>query len=317
MTQPPDDTLLEEIEVLATNLAREAGAMLAAYFGRPLEVEYKDDKERDPVTAVDKESQEFIARGVAERFPDHGLLGEEGEEDSGPAPEFVWVVDPLDGTRNFICGLPVYACSIGVMHQGVPVAGAIFTPWPDQEDGGVVLHARRGGGAYLEGDAISVFQADEPKRNWLAALPGSFGAMYRFGKPMRGKVGEVRVAGSIAYELAMTARGVLQYSVTTGPRLWDVVAGAVLVTEAGGLVMRSQRQRGLRGLLTPTPRWEVAESLVPSWESGTTTMKDLRNWSTPLALGSPGVVRYLTSNLSSRTSLRRRITRLGWRKSGA
>ena len=233
MTQPPDDTLLEEIEVLATNLAREAGAMLAAYFGRPLEVEYKDDKERDPVTAVDKESQEFIARGVAERFPDHGLLGEEGEEDSDPAPEFVWVVDPLDGTRNFICGLPVYACSIGVMHRGVPVAGAIFTPWPDQEDGGVVLHARRGGGAYLEGDAISVFQADEPKRNWLAALPGSFGAMYRFGKPMRGKVGEVRVAGSIAYELAMTARGVLQYSVTTGPRLWDVVAGAVLVTGGG------------------------------------------------------------------------------------
>jgi len=309
MTQPPDDTLLAEIEALATDLAREAGVILGGYFGRALQVEYKDEKERDPVTAVDKESEEFIALRIGEKFPGHGILGEEGEEDDSPAPDFVWAVDPLDGTRNFICGLPVYACSIGVMHRGVPVAGAIFIPWPDHEQG-VVLHARRGGGAYLGDEPISVFQADEPKGNWLATLPGSFGAMYSFHRAMHGKIGEVRVAGSIAYELALTARGVLQYSLTTAPRLWDAVAGAVLVSEAGGVVMRPRSRRGLLGILSPAMPWEVAESLVPSWESGATTMKELRRWATPLALGSPGVVGYLTSNMKSRAGLRRRMARL-------
>ena len=310
MQQPVDRELLTEIEAHAVDIARRAGAVLDGLFGGSLDVEYKDDKERDPVTRADRESQELLKAAIADRFPDHSILSEEDEEDDSPAEEFVWVLDPLDGTRNFLNGFPVWACSVGVMCRGVPVAGAVFVPWPS-DTGGAVLHARKGGGAFVDGSPISVSDAEEPAGNKLVALPAGFGGAYRFGKSMRGKVGELRVTGSIAHELAMTAKGVLQYCVTTGPRLWDVAAGAVLVSEAGGIVMRGRRPRGLRALLGAT-QWDQTEALVSSWRSGETTMKELRRWSEPLALGGPGVVRYVTANLRRRR--RRKRLRLPFRR---
>ncbi len=310
------DELLADIEARATEMAREAGAILAGHFGRgKLEVEFKDKNERDPVTNADKETQEFLWSAIKKHFPDHGVLGEEGEDEEAedtPAPEFVWVLDPLDGTKNFLGGLPIYASSIGVMHRGAPIAGALFLPWP-LDGGGVVLHARKGGGAFVDGEPISVADSEEPKGNALVTLPGSFGGMYRFEKPMHDKVGEVRVSGSIAYELAMTARGVLQYAVTTGPHLWDVAGGVPIVMEAGGLVMSGRRADRLGGLL-PQTLWEPMTSLVPSWESGKTTMKELRKWRASLVLGSPGIVRYVTANMRPRVLLRHRLRR--WRRRG-
>ncbi len=308
----PDDSLLARIESHAKNMAREAGAILSKYFGKgkSLDIEYKDERERDPVTNADKESQEFLAKAITEEFPDHGILGEENEDkeqEESPAPDFVWVLDPLDGTKNFMGGLPIYACSIGVMHKGVPVAAAMFLPWP-AEAGGVVLHARKGGGAFADDEPISVFKSDEPKGNRLITLPGYFGMTHSFQKPMRDKVGELRVTGSIAYEMAMTATGVLQYSITTGPRLWDAAGGVMLVMEAGGLVMRGHRTKRPLGL-TPVTKWEPMESLVPSWQSGKTTMKELRKWVAPLTLGSPEVVRYVTANMRNRPMLRWRLRR--------
>ena len=311
------DGLLADIEARATEMAREAGAILASHFGHgKLEVEFKDEKQRDPVTNADKECQELLEGAIARHFPDHGVLGEEGEDkeaEDSPAPDFVWVLDPLDGTKNFMGGLPVYASSVGVMHRGEPIVGAVFVPWPS-DGGGVVLHARTGGGAFADDEPISVADSEEPRGNSLVTLPGSFGAAYRFRKPMNGKVGEVRVTGSIAYELAMTARGVLQYAVTTGPHLWDVAGGVVLVAEAGGLIMSRRRSDRLGGLI-PETRWEPMESFVSTWDTSVPTMKELRHWSTSMVLGSPGVVRYVTSNLQPRTLLRHRLRRAsrGWR----
>ena len=305
----PDDALLREIEARAAEMARGAGAVLSSYFGKSLDVEFKDEAGHDPVTNADKETQEFLGQAIGKHFPDHSILGEEDEprEDS-PANDFVWALDPLDGTKNFVAGLPVYASSVGVMHRGVPVVGALFIPWPGSESG-VVLHARRGGGALMEEERVSVIQSDEPQANSLITLPGAFGARYRFQNPMRGKVGELRVTGSIAYELAMVARGVLEYTLTTGPHLWDVVGGTVLVEEAGGLATMGRRAGGFRGLFGGT-QWEPVGSLIPSWESGVTTMQDLRRWLAPMVLGSPGAVRYVTSNMRDRTSLRGRVRRL-------
>ena len=313
----PSEGLLADIEARAAEMAREAGAILAGHFGRgKLKVEFKDEKQRDPVTNADKECQELLEGAIAKHFPDHGVLGEEGEDkkaEESPAPDFVWVLDPLDGTKNFMGGLPVYASSVGVMYRGVPIVGAVFVPWPS-DGGGVVLHARTGGGAFADDEPISVAEFEEPKGNSLVTLPGSFGAAYRFRKPMNGKVGEVRVTGSIAYELAMTARGVLQYAVTTGPHLWDVAGGVVLVAEAGGLIMRRRRSDRLGGLIHET-RWEPMNSFVSTWDSSVPAMKELRRWSASMVLGSPGVVRNVTSNLRPRTLLRHRLRRAvrAWR----
>ena len=307
MPQRPAVATLAEIEAHAVEAARGAGAILARHFGKPLEVEYKDDKKMDPVTGADREAQTYLIDTITDRFPDHSVLAEENPDDDATAHDLTWVLDPLDGTRNFMFGLPVYACSIGVLHQGAPIAGAVFLPWPDA-GAGVVLHAHKGGGAFRDGERITVATFTEPQPNAIVGLPASFGAGYRFRRAMWGKVGEPRVTGSIAYELAMTAMGVLQYSVVNAPRLWDVAAGVVLVAEAGGLAMRGHRTRGL-GRLTGRAQWEPVESLVPSWQSGGTTLKELRRWSAPLVLGSPDVVRHVTSNLRRRTSLRRSLRR--------
>ena len=304
------DELLAEIESRAVEMSLGAWEVLRRYFGGPLQVKYKGKGENDPVTAADKESQEYLQEAIARHFPDHGILGEEDTGTEGEdriAPDLVWVLDPLDGTKNFVGGLPVYACSVGVLYLGAPVVGAVFIPWPNQA-GGLIMHARTGAGARVDGVPVSVTDSDEPKGNGLVALPASFGAAFSVKKPMRGKLGEVRNTGSIAYELLMVAKGALQYTVSTAPRLWDVAGGVVLVREAGGAVMVGRQSPRLR--IFPELRWEPLESFVQSWHSGKTTMQEMRRWSAPLLSGSPGVVRFVSANLGSRLLLRHRLSRL-------
>ena len=307
-----DEAALKELESHAAEIAEGAGKILAGHFGRPLKVDYKDDAERDPVTEADRETQTYLVDAITERFPGHGVLGEEDDEatrdDASAAPDFLWVLDPLDGTKNFVHGMPVYASSVGVLFKGAPVAGAVFIPWPGAEGGGLVFHARKGGGAFVDGQPISVLDAEEPKGNALVTLPAGFGAVARFRKPMMGKVGEVRVTGSIAYELVMVARGVSQYMVTTAPHLWDVAGGVALVMEAGGIFMRGSRDGGPLGLF-PSTRWKETETLVPDWRSGQTSLGDLRRWRSPLTVGSPRVARFVTANMRRRANLRRRLVR--------
>ncbi len=305
---------LAEMESLAASMAWEAGQILAGYFRSlgALNVEFKDKRERDPVTNADTECQRLLVKAIAERFPDHGILGEEDEdreEETAPAPDTVWVLDPLDGTRNFLNGLPVYASSIGVMHRGVPVVGAVFIPWPGEN--GMVVHARRGGGAFAGDEPIGVFGESEPHAARLVTLPAYFGAAYSFRKPMRDKVGELRSLGSLAYDMAMVSMGVTQYSITTGPHLWDVVGGLAVAAEAGAQIALGRRERRLLGLAQAT-RWERVESLVPSWRSGTTTMRELRRWVMPVAVANPAILEMVTSNLRARPATARRLRRW-WR----
>ena len=304
---PTEDDALRQIEDHAAAIARGAGAILQSHFNKALDVRYKDDKQSDPVTNADLETQRYLQSAIAERFPTHGILGEEDDAerrermDAQPSPDFVWALDPLDGTRNFLSGLPIYASSVGVLHKGVPVAAAVFLPWPTAS-GGITLHARKGGGARADGEPIAVQapadpSAAAPAGNRLTTLPGGFGAMFGVRKPLRGKVGELRMTGSIAYELAMVAKGVTQYTLTTAPFIWDAAGGALLVVEAGGAALQGRR----RGGLAARTEWQPLTSFVPSWRSGKTTMRELRAWRAPLLLGNPDVARYVAANLSSRS----------------
>ena len=299
--QLSDGAQAQEIERHAVELARGAGEILAGHFGRPLEVEFKDDKERDPVTRADKATQEYLASEIAKRFPEHGILGEEATEEEreseAPARDILWVLDPLDGTTNFMNGLPVFASSIGVLYRGWPVAAALFVPWPIG-GGGFVLHCRKGGGCFADGEPVSVFETQEPVPNRLIGVPGYFGVANRFSKELAGKAGEPRTTGSIAYELALTARGVMQYAIFGAPRLWDMAGGALAVQEAGGTVMT--RFRGER-------RWHPLESLVPSWDEKTPTMKELRAWTAPLVAGNRHLAPLVANNVRRRFSLKAKL----------
>ena len=308
--QSLDETTILEIERHAADIARGAGKILAGHFGHRIEVEFKDDKQRDPVTAADKQTQAYLAAEIARRFPGHGILGEEATDEEKqseePARDTLWVLDPLDGTTNFLNGLPVFASSIGVIHRGRPVAAALYIPWP-AEGGGFVLHCRRGGGARVSpltgeaeapGEPVKVLETEQPIPNRLIGLPGYFGVANRFSGGIAGKEGELRTTGSIAYELAMVGRGVMQYGIFGAPRMWDMAAGALAVQEAGGTVMT--RFKGEK-------HWHPIDSFVPSWEERTPTMKELRAWAAPLVAGNQHLAPLIANNIRRRFSLRAKL----------
>ena len=299
LSDHPDDSTLAAIEEHAVRMARRAGLTLMGYFGSPLDVDFKDEAESDPVTNVDREVQGDLVHAISNAYPEHGIVGEEDEDAGGGlAPDYVWVLDPLDGTKNFMNGLPIFASSIGVLYRGAPVAGAVYVPWPGEPEG-VVMHARRGGGAYAGGERIELSDTEEPVPVRLTTLPESFHRAFRFGAPMKGRAGELRITGSTVYEIAMAARGVVQYSFSGAPYLWDVAAGSVIVAEAGGLVMTAERRRSRIPLAPATLQWSEIGSFFPDWDEAI-TLDRMRKRRGPLLCGSPSITRYVARNMQPR-----------------
>ena len=293
------DDELQEIEKAAAELARKAGGLLLEYFTRPLEVTYKSPNNRSPVTDADRASDDYLRGEILRRFPDHTVLSEETSDDSDVRSRVTWVVDPLDGTNNFMNGLPVFGVSIGVIEDARPVVGAIFLPSIRNPDGNV-FHARLNGGAKRDGVPLALERTGVPGNNLLAALPAYFWRMYGVRPPLRGSLGEVRSTGSIAFELGMVSQGVFQYALFNGPKLWDVAGGVVLVREAGGSVLVRQGR---------TRRWHELERFQVPQASDLPTHGELRDWRATLVLGSPEAASFVATGLQPRTYRFRRLWR--------
>ncbi|MBI4302007.1 MAG: hypothetical protein HY664_05335 [Chloroflexi bacterium] len=285
------DALWQEMETFAIGLAREAGQILLSHFGKSLDVEYKGNDRGHPVSTADKEVEEYLKRAIKKRFAGHSVLGEESLNGEPHEAEFLWVVDPLDGTVNFINGLPIFAVSIGLLHQFRPVVGAIFVPSAIQSAGGV-FHARRGGGSFVDGERISVVQNHQPEPSRLGVLSGGLWRRRRFlskGRPL----GQFRVLGSIAYELVLVARGVLQYAVFASPRIWDVAAGALLVQEAGGVVLVGRRNKP----------WHPLDFFEPLSPKQGREPPRLQHWSVPTLAANQQLAWWMVNNMGKRRVL--------------
>ena len=287
---PLDGQALREIEEQTVDLAWRAGAVLLEHFQTPLHVEYKGKREGSaPVTEVDRRVEELLQDEIARRFPDHAVVGEEGAGQGSDAATLTWALDPLDGTMNFLNGLPVYASSIGLLDEGKPVVGAVFIPWPGR-GGGRVLHARRGGGAWEGGVPLRVAPGDSPIPGRAVVLPRSATGRYQPEGALRDTPGERRSLYSTAYEIALAADGTYQYALFPTPRIWDVAAGMVLVAEAGGQVLT--RRRG-------SPGWRPFAAFESSGGQGSPGQEALRRWVEPILVGNPDMVRYVSSHLTS------------------
>jgi len=192
----------------------------------------------DYVTEVDQAAEQAIIATLHEAYPDHGLWAEESgrREGKGRDRAFVWIIDPLDGTTNFIHGFPVYCVSIALQVHGKLEQAVIYDPTRND-----LFTATRGRGAYLNERRIRV-----AKRTQLSECLVSTGFPFRPGDSMQHfmqmlgevmpKVRGVRRPGSAALDLAYVAAGFADGFFETGLSPWDVAAGALLVTEAGGLV---------------------------------------------------------------------------------
>ncbi len=280
-----DGSLLEEIEAHAVYIAQQAGQILLEQFCKPLEVEFKGKKKSDPVTIADKRSEEYLKKAIGEKFPRHGILSEESGALGQSVSPFVWVLDPLDGTSNFINGLPLFAVSIGVLYEGRPIAGSIYVPVSHRAAEGV-YHACLGRGAFLNGERIEI--ATEPSGRPLSEIPAQFGRHFRLSGKSRKEPHETRNLGSIALELALAACGVFQYALFGRPKLWDVAAGVLLVKEAGGLAFtRRSRVRN----------WLPLEKFQTKQDDDKEVLDSLGKWSSPLVVGAPDTVRKVVRDI--------------------
>ena len=196
----------------------------------PGDIAFERKEERgDPVTAAD-EAADRVLREILPQ-PGEGWLSEESVDDPARLScDRVWVVDPIDGTREFIQGVPEWCISIGLLEGGVPVAGGIFNPASEQ----LVLGSLEAG-VTLDGESVSVTEPalDGPIRVLASRSEIRRGEWERF---ENGRF-DVRPCGSVAYKLGLVAAGLADATWTlVGKSEWDVVAGTALVRAAGGVV---------------------------------------------------------------------------------
>ena len=195
----------------------------------------------DLVTEADHASQQAIRSFLHARFPDHGFLGEEdaGAKNAGAHGEVpTWIVDPLDGTANYVHGVPAYCVSIGLVVRGEPVAGAILDPRLRE-----MFSAAKGQGASLNGQPLRVSEVNELRRALLSTGfppdPDCQARNLHWWSKFLYKAQALRRTGSTALNLAYVAAGRFDGYWAFDNYAWDVAAGIVLVTEAGGHVTRA------------------------------------------------------------------------------
>ncbi len=217
----------------AIEAARLAGRYQRYRFASLLDISLKGEK--DLVTEIDRESERLIVGHLLDRFPDHGIIAEEGEYPQGTAP-YRWIIDPLDGTTNYAHGFPWFCVSIALESQGDLLAGVIYNPMHDE-----LFTAARGDGAYCNGERLAV-SARAPLKSTLLGTgfpydcatdaENNFTNFIAFQKAARG----IRRAGAAALDLAYVASGRLDGFWELKLKPWDVAAGVLLVQEAGGVV---------------------------------------------------------------------------------
>lgn len=235
---------LEKTLELAVEWAKEVGKIHLSYFrGNDLGIETKSNI-YDVVTRADKQSEAFLLDEIAARFPGHAVLGEESGIHAGTG-DYLWVVDPLDGTNNFSQGLPVFTVSIGLQYKGDTILGVVYAPYFDE-----LYTAVRGKGAFLNGKQIRVSVKDDLNQSVL-------GTGFPYDKDvnpannidnaanilphLRG----IRRMGSAAYDLCCVAAGFLDgyWELSLNP--WDMCAGALIVEEAGGMIYHFRADRNI------------------------------------------------------------------------
>ncbi|MDN3517896.1 inositol-1-monophosphatase [Aquisalimonas lutea] len=219
---------------IAVRAARSAGNVIVRSLDRLDRVRVESKGLNDYVSDVDRTAEQEIIGTLRQAYPDHEFLGEEGG--SQGKSDYVWIIDPLDGTTNFIYGLPHFAVSIALQHRGRLEVGVIYDPVRQE-----LFTATRGNGATLDDHRIRVRNHKSIEGRLLATgfpfrQPRHMDAyMNQFQAVIR-RAGDLRRAGSAALDLAYVAAGRLDGYWELGLKPWDIAAGALIVREAGGVV---------------------------------------------------------------------------------
>ncbi|MGZ5040245.1 MAG: inositol monophosphatase family protein [Usitatibacter sp.] len=219
----------------AVKAARKAGSIITRASFDLDKLTVRSKRQNDFVSEVDHAAEDAIIGVLREAYPAHGILAEESGS-SGAEAEYVWVIDPLDGTTNFLHGFPQYCVSIGLLHKGIPQQAVVFDTNRNE-----LFTATKGVGAYLNDRRIRVSKIDKLEDALMSTgFPfrevGHLDDYLRMFKNMTLSCSGIRRPGAAALDLAWVAAGRVDGFWEIGLSPWDMAAGALLVREAGGLI---------------------------------------------------------------------------------
>ena len=221
---------------VALEAAKNAEEVITAYYNDDIKVELKDDE--TPVTLADRGAEKVIRDTISRAFPDHGFLGEEFGTQEGTSP-YMWIIDPIDATKNYIRKIPIFGTQIALMKGDELILGVSNAPLLNE-----LLYAEAGGGAFLNGEPIQVSDVSQPKDamichgglNWFIEK-GTFPGIYN----LINNTARSRGFGDFyMYHLVASARAdaVIEAAIS----IWDIAAITVIVREAGGKITDIQGQ---------------------------------------------------------------------------
>ena len=236
---------------VARELAVSAGAILMDYFEKSVSVDWKAPG--DPVTAADREANDFIVNALRKEFPEHGILSEEQEDDFARLDRaLVWMIDPMDGTREFIDRREDFAVQIGLVSQGTPILGVVYQPAK-----GKLYYAAKGIGAFLEESGTTTPLRVSPETtvsNMKAAVSRSHRSARVDAILAKLRIEEFVSMGSVGLKVGLLCEGRAHIYIHTAGRtkLWDTCGPEAILREAGGRitdVANDPLQYGTRELL--------------------------------------------------------------------
>lgn len=221
---------------IAVRAARAAGNLIARNIGQQDNFEVMSKNKDDLVTSIDKQCEKVIVDTLLKAFRDHSILTEEAGLLGNPDSEYQWVIDPIDGTTNFVQGIGHCAVSIGLRHNGKTEIGVVFDPMVNE-----MFTAARGDGAFLNGRRIRVGQRDSLDG---AIIGTAFPTRYRDRMPaylelftrLISNCADVRRMGAASLDLCYVACGRFDGYLEQGLKAWDFAAGDLVLREAGGIV---------------------------------------------------------------------------------
>ncbi|RPJ68980.1 MAG: inositol monophosphatase family protein [Acidobacteria bacterium] len=220
---------LREYLDFATETAYLAGRLTLGYFRTGFEAEMKEDD--SPVTIADRQAEELIRRRVAAAYPDHGCLGEEGGAHGPDEASHRWIVDPIDGTKSFVRGVPLYAVLIGLEIEGRPEVGAVYFPALDE-----MVSAATGLGCWWNGRPAHVSTVSDPGRAYVSC--SDFGSFEPHGRQAAWERIAARtyhrVAWGDAYGHCLVATGRIEIMLDPVMHPWDCAPFPPILAEAGG-----------------------------------------------------------------------------------
>lgn len=223
---------LESLRLDGTHWIRQAGTMARE---RMHDAVVSRKADRSVVTDADQAVQDFLMETIARRFPDDAVISEEIQSDpqrhaSVSGADRCWVIDPIDGTRNYVRQVPMYAVSVGLLSHGTPVVGWVYNPMTDQ-----MYSASRGNGARLNEQRIHCADRSPTGDIFIGLPSGREEALPRVVHDWIDRMVQ-RATGSTALNLVLLASGCLDAVFANKCKLWDLAAGAIIVEEAGGLI---------------------------------------------------------------------------------